>query len=120
MKFFKHTFIGLSRGKHVYIMLPKTARFKLIFLHRGLNNALDSCQEMLMDTTSFFLYQSLYKYAVKIYLILRTIPWLFMSSSQCPVICMLSGECKFSYDQISVNLIIIFKQIKHMYILLRI
>ena len=29
-------------------MLPKTARLKLIFLHRGLNDALDSCQEMLL------------------------------------------------------------------------
>lgn len=37
------------------IMLPKTARLKLIFLHRGLNDVLDSCQEMLMDTTSVFL-----------------------------------------------------------------
>lgn len=44
------------------IMLPKTTRLKLIFLNRGLNDALDSCQEMFMDTTSgFFKNQSLYK-----------------------------------------------------------
>ena len=50
-----HLLAGVEVNMHIVQftnMLPKTARLKLIFLHRGLNEALDSCQEMSMDTSS--------------------------------------------------------------------
>lgn len=43
------------------IMLPETTRLTLIFFNRGLNDALDSYQEMFMDTTSGFFKIRVYK-----------------------------------------------------------